>query len=586
MKEKIQPLLQQSLDALKQQGELPEDAQPVIKLDHCKDPAHGDFATNVAMMLAKPAKKNPRQLAELIIANLPKDALLDKVEIAGPGFINFFLAGVAQSAVISTVLTEGEAYGRSDVGKGEKVLVEFVSANPTGPLHVGHGRGAAFGAAVSDLLEAVGYQVDREYYVNDAGRQMNILAASIWLRYLALNGAKFAFPKNAYKGDYVIDIAKALQAQEGETLVRSVEQVFDNVPPDEGEDDGDKEAHIDALIVNARQLLGDQYDAVFQIGLQTVLDDIREDLSQFGVDFQHWFSEQTLMDEGAIQHALDRLKELGFTYEENGAVWFKSMEFGDDKNRVLQRKDGRTTYFASDVAYHLNKMERGYTMLVDVFGADHHGYVTRVRAGMRALGCSDDHFIVPIVQFAVLYRGGEKVQMSTRSGSFVTLRELREDIGTDAARFFYVTRKVEQHMDFDLDLAKSKTNENPVYYIQYAHARICSVLRQLAEKGYEYDKAQGLQSLSLLSTQHEKDVLTMLARYPEVLKNAATKFEPHLLANYLRALAHDFHVYYNAEQFIVDDAALRNARLCLVKATKQVLQNGLRLLNVSMPERM
>jgi arginyl-tRNA synthetase len=588
MKTKIQALLQQSLDALKASDVLPDSFIPSIKIDHCKDKAHGDLATNVALMASKQAKRNPRELAQKIIDALPEDAAVEKVEIAGPGFINFFLAKDVQTAVLKTILDEGNQYGRSNLGKGEKVLVEFVSANPTGPLHVGHGRGASFGAAVSDLLEAVGYSVDREYYVNDAGRQMNILATSIWLRYLLIKGLEFPFPVNGYKGDYVADIAKKLTEQEGDALLVSAQQLFENVPEDLSADgeSGDKEAHIDGLIFNAQKLLGEKYKTVFDLGLKIVLDDIREDLLEFGVEFQSWFSEQTLMDSNALQHSLDKLKELGFTYEKEGAVWFKSESFGDDKDRVLVRADGRTTYFASDVAYHLNKIERGYTMLVDVFGADHHGYVTRLRAAMRALDCNDDHFIVPLVQFASLYRSGEKVQMSTRSGSFVTIRELRDEIGTDAARFFYVMRKVEQHMDFDLDLAKSKSNENPVYYIQYAHARVCSVMRQLEEKNYSYDQAKGLASLALLTSDHEKALLTALARYPEVLQNAAKYFEPHALAVYLREFANYFHTYYNAEQFIVEDEALRNARLVLINAVKQVLSNGLTLLSVSAPEKM
>jgi len=587
MKQKIQKLIQTSVDQLKAQAILPGDVTPQIIVEHTRDKAHGDFASNVAMMLAKPAKRNPRELAELIIKNLPDDSLIKKVDIAGPGFINFFIVEGAQLEIINTILTQGEQFGRSNVGAGKRAHIEFVSANPTGPLHVGHGRGAAYGATLSDLLEAIGYDVHREYYVNDAGRQMNILAVSVWLRYLALHGEKFTFPVNGYKGEYVIGIAEKLKQQEGGNLVRPADEVFADVPADETPDGkGDKEAHIDAIILNARKLLAERYETLFQSGLKDILDGIKKDLHEFGVDYQTWFLESRLMDNGAVQHGLDRLEELGYLYKKDGATWFKSSEFGDEKDRVLVREDGRTTYFASDVAYHLQKIESGYDLIIDVLGSDHHGYVPRVRAAMRALGVDEQHFIAPLVQFAVLYRSGEKVQMSTRSGSFVTLKELFEEIGKDAARFFYVMRKVEQHMDFDLDLAKSKSNENPVYYIQYAHARMCSVMRQLAEKKWTYNQALGLANLDLLDNEHEKAVLTELSKYPEMLETAAIHYEPHSLVHYLRELATSFHSYYNASQFLVDDEKLRNARLCLVNATKQVIANGLSLLSVSTPEKM
>lgn len=586
MKQQLQSLLGASLAELKQQQVLPEDFEPKIIVEHARNKEHGDFASNLAMLCAKPAKRAPRELAELLVQNLPASSLVESVSIAGPGFINFKLAQGSQQAIVKTVLEQAQQFGRCDYGKGQKVLIEFVSANPTGPLHVGHGRGAAFGATLSSLMRAVGYEVDNEYYVNDAGRQMHILAVSLWLRYLALCGEEFPFPRNGYQGDYVIDIARDLEAKQGRELFISAGQVFSCVAGMMDDEEG-KEAYIDALIKQAQDLLGEQrYQLVFQQGLTAVLDDIKEDLEAYGVHFERWFSEQSLMDSGAIQHGLDRLVELGFTYEKEGALWFKSTEFGDDKDRVLQRADGRTTYFGSDVAYHLNKIERGYDLLIDIWGADHHGYIARVRAAMRALGVNDECFIVPLVQFASLYRSGEKVQMSTRSGSFVTLRELREEIGRDAARFFYVMRKVEQHMDFDLDLAKSKTNENPVFYIQYAHARICSVMRQLAEKSLSYDEALGLANLDLLTNDYEQALLTNLARYPEALLNAAKQHEPHLLINRLREIANAFHTYYNAEQFIVDDEKLRNARLCLINAVKQVLTNGLTLLSVDAPESM
>lgn len=587
MKQKLQQLLTKTLDQLKADNIIPEDANLQIRVDTTRDESHGDFATNIAMMLAKPVKKNPREIAELIVKNLPSVDWVEKVDIAGPGFINFFVSKSAQSAIVKTVLAEKAAFGCCDLGKGQKVHLEFVSANPTGPLHVGHGRGAAYGATLANLLEAAGYTVHREYYVNDAGRQMNILAASIWLRYLKLCGEGFAFPSNGYKGDYVIEIAQKLKDQVGDALKRTTDDVFDNVPADETKSGrGDKEAHIDGIIANAKKLLGDDYTKVFDLGLSEILSGIKEDLHEFGVDYQEWFSEKSLMDNGAVEHGLDCLAKKDFIYEKGGAKWFRSTQFGDEKDRVLVRDDGRTTYFASDVAYHVNKIERGFDLVIDVLGADHHGYVPRVRAAMRALGVDDQHFYAPLIQFAVLYREGEQVQMSTRSGSFVTLRELYEEVGVDAARFFYIMRKAQQHMDLDMDLAKSKTNENPVYYIQYAHARVCSVMRQLNEKAMTYDESMGLAKLDLLTSDYEKTIFTQLNRYPEVIKMTAKNFEPHLLANYLRELANALHTYYNAEQFLVEDDALRSARLCLINAVKQVIFNGLTLLNVSSPEKM
>ena len=584
MKENLQALIKASLKSLQEQQVLPETITPNIVIDRTKNPEHGDFSCNIALMLAKPASKPPRQLAELIIENLPASDEVIKMDIAGPGFINFFLSKDLAQSIVKTVLTQGGSFGHSQLGKGKRVLVEFVSANPNGPLHVGHGRGAAYGATIADLLEAIGYQVDREYYVNDAGRQMHILAVSVWLRYLALFGESCPFPNNGYQGDYVIGIAEKLKANEGDALHLSCDEIFECVKAIN--DDEDKEAYVDALIVQAKAMLGDKYQALFNIGLTEILQDIKADLEDYGVVYQNWFSEQSLMDANAVEHGIQKLTELGFVEEIEGALWFKSTEFGDDKDRVLKRKDGRTTYFASDVAYHLNKVERGYDFIIDVFGADHHGYVTRVRAAMRALGVSDKNFVIPLVQFASLYRNGEKLPMSTRTGSFVTLRELRDEIGKDAARFFYVMRRMEQHLDFDLDLAKSQSNENPVYYMQYAHARICSVMLQLKEKQMSFDQELGLAHLDLLTIAHEQAILKLLTAYPEALEKSASQYEPHILINFLRELANAFHAYYNAAQFIVEDDKLRCARLCLAQAVKQVLLNGLTLLNVSSPEKM
>lgn len=587
MKEQLQQIIESAISTLKTQGVLAEDTQANIRLDYTKDKSHGDLACNIALMLAKAAGKKPRDLAQQIVDALPEHEAINKVEIAGPGFLNFFLSDANQYEVVGTVLEKAEQYGRCKAGNNEKVLVEFVSANPTGPLHVGHGRGAAYGAALSDLLEAAGFDVHREYYVNDAGRQMNILATSVWLRYLALCGEEFCFPRNGYQGDYIIDIARSLHEAHGDALLVDQKALYLNVAADEDDEgNGDKEAHIDGLIHNAQELLGDKYTLVFDAGLNAILDDIREDLGEFGAHYQNWFSEKSLMDKHRIDEAIQRLQAGGFIFEENGALWFRSTEFGDDKDRVVKRDNGQTTYFASDIAYHMEKLDRGFDRLINIWGADHHGYMARVKAAMQALGLPPEKLDIQLVQFAILYRGDERVQMSTRSGSFVTLRELREEVGNDAARFFYVLRKADQHMDFDLELAKSETKDNPVYYIQYAHARVCSVQRKLAEQNLSWDKVQGLENTALLTTDYEKDLAKQLALYPEQLKRSALNYEPHTLAHFLRDLASDFHTYYNAEKVLVEDAALRNARLTLSEAVRQVLANGLKILGVSAPESM
>ena len=562
--------------------ELPEQ----ISIERTRDRAHGDFACNIAMVLAKLARSKPRELAERIVAHLPASAQVAQIAIAGPGFINFTMAESAYQAVLAEIVEAGEAFGRSDLGQDKHVQVEFVSANPTGPLHVGHGRGAAYGATVADLLAAVGFRVHREYYVNDAGRQMEILATSVWLRYLELAGEALSFPSNGYKGDYVWDIAASLHRELGDALRHPASDVFANIPLDEPQG-GDKEAHIDALTLRAKEMLGAaDYRRVFDRGLDTILADIRQDLEEFGVAYEQWYSERSLVESGKVDQAIERLQAAGHIYEQEGALWFRSTDFGDEKDRVVVRDNGVKTYFASDIAYHMEKLERGFERVIDVWGADHHGYVPRVKAALSALGDDPAKLDVLLVQFAILYRGGERVQMSTRSGSFVTLRELRDEVGNDAARFFYVMRKCEQHMDFDLDLAKSQSNDNPLFYIQYAHARVCSVLRQLDEKGLSYDQAAGLRHAPLLSESHETELLRSLSRYPEVLEAAALNHEPHQLAHYLRELANDFHTYYNAHQFLVDEAGLRDARLTLIQAARQVLANGLALLGVSAPESM
>ncbi len=585
MKQIIATLLSRAIERLAGK-ELPAEVASVAPyIERTRDPQHGDFATNVAMTMSRVARKSPREIAGLIVGALPSSEFIAGVEIAGPGFINFRLTPLARQEEIRSIHAAGEAYGRNETGTGKRVIVEFVSANPTGPLHVGHGRHAAFGATVANLLEASGYDVHREYYVNDAGRQMDILAASVWLRYLEMGGETFPFPSNGYRGGYIREIAATLRDRESARLHRAPEQVFDGVPEDAPA--GDREAHIDGVIANMRRLLGEKdYRLVLDGGLAGILADIRDDLEEFGVAMDRWFSERSLTDSGLVEQIIESLRGGGLAYEKDGALWFRASDFGDDKDRVLVRENGQTTYIASDIAYHLDKRRRGFDTLLDVLGADHHGYVARVRAGLEALGEPGDSLEVRMVQFAVLYRGGEKVQMSTRSGDFVTLRELREEVGDDAARLFYVLRSNDQHLDFDLELAKSHTADNPVYYIQYAHARICSVFRQLHEKEMDWSLEAGLAALDLLAEEHESALMTGLSRYPEVVELAAVNRAPQTLVHYLRDLAYDFHTYYNSHTFLVDQDDLRCARLALISAAQVVIRNGLTLLGVSAPESM
>ncbi|HEX7375046.1 MAG TPA: arginine--tRNA ligase [Steroidobacteraceae bacterium] len=585
MKYLIEKLVRDALASLATELQLAAISQIEPVVERTRDSRHGDFATNVAMQLAKAAQRKPRDLAQALITALPPNDLVAKVEIAGPGFINFHLTPGAYHQELLRVHELGTAYGRSQLGAGRRVMVEYVSANPTGPLHVGHGRHAAFGASLSNLLDAAGFKVHREYYINDAGRQMEILAASVWLRYLECFGEQFPFPSNGYRGDYLHPISNKLVEKAGRTLVRPASQVFANLPPDAPA--GDKDVYIDAVIARAKELVGaDGFRQAFNLALGDILDDIKADLEEFGVRYDEWFSERSLADNGAIDRALDLLRKHGVVYEKDGAEWFRATDFGDEKDRVVVRENGLKTYFASDIAYHLHKRERGHEHLIDVLGSDHHGYVARVRAGLVAMGQPADCLEVRLMQFVTLYRGGEKVQMSTRSGEFITLRELRREVGNDAARFFYVMRSNDQHLDFDMQLATSKSNENPVYYIQYAHARVCSVLRQLREKGMEFDAARGKAGLHRLAEPHEQALLASLSRYPELVESAAMQRAPHAMVHYLRELATDFHAYYNAHQFLVDDAELRDARLVLIQGLRQVVRNGLGLLGVSAPEAM
>ena len=582
MRSHITRLLEQSLQRLSDAGALRLPDEVTVSVERTRDSAHGDLASNIALLLAKTAGTKPRDLAQRIADNLPPSAHVSRVEIAGPGFINFFLSERSGQAVIEAIHAAGDRYGRSDLGRGEKILVEFVSTNPTGPLHVGHGRGAAYGAAVANLLDACGYDVTREYYVNDAGRQMDILALSVWLRYLELRGSPVSFPENAYQGDYIREIAAGLGARSGMDFMPDTPGL-----PTAITGIADPEDRLDATIEYAKQHLGTAaYQAIHTAARSEILRDIRTELESMNIRFDNWYSEQSLFDSGKVDACIERLRQGGELYHENGAAWFRSTHYGDEKDRVVVRENGQKTYFASDIAYHLDKFARGFDRVIDVWGADHHGYIPRVKGALKALGEDPERLEILLVQFAVLYRGSVKVQMSTRSGNYVTLRDLCAEIGKDAARFFYVTRRSEQHLDFDLELAKSQSNDNPVYYIQYAHARICSVLEQLRTRNLEYRPERALTNLTLLRTEHELALLRTLPKYPEVLIAAAGSREPHQLAFYLRDLATEFHGYYNSHQFLIEDVRLREARLALVAAVRQVIRNGLAILGISAPETM
>ena len=571
------PLKQHLKDHLNQAllSTFPEMEGLQYSLERPKQAAHGDYATNIALLLAKRVHQPPREVAQKIVDSLTFSSLIAKIEIAGAGFINFTLTNYAREKILNEILEQGELFGKSPPN-GLHVLIEFVSANPTGPLHVGHGRGAAYGASLSNLLEAAGYSVWKEYYVNDAGRQMDILALSTWLRYLEYSGIYLPFPDNAYQGDYVRIMGELLARRDGKQYLVSETNFLSAIHAN------DNETRIDQYIDQMKQLLCHDYEQVHTFALETQLEGCRKDLESFGVTFDCWFSEKSLIDSGKIEAVLKKLGDGGYLYDSEGAIWFKSTLFGDEKDRVVRRENGQTTYFASDIAYHLDKFDRNFDRMINIWGADHHGYIARVKGALTALRLPSERLEIALVQFAVLWRGKEKISMSTRSGQFIPLADLCEEVGNDAARFFYVLRKSDQHLDFDLELAKAQKNDNPVYYIQYAHARITSVL----ELAQEIPLKAKDNEPDLLTNPHEQSLLKRLADYPSIIETASADLSPHLIAYYLRDLAAELHSYYNAVQFLVSDELLRAARLTLITATGQVLRNGLTMLGVSAPKRM
>ena len=583
MQEYIKQLLTNAISDMKSSGKLNEDIVCDIHITRSKDKSHGDFSANTALQLSASVNIPARELAQEWKEKISGDPAFSKIEIAGPGFLNFYIHESKHADVLDSILSKQNEFGRTNINAGNKVHFEFVSANPTGPLHVGHGRGAAYGATIANLLEATGYDVYREYYVNDAGRQIDILTISVWLRYLELCGETISFPSNAYQGDYIWDIAAGIHREYEDKYRHPSATWMPQLKPNDPQE-GDKESNLDVIISNSKNLIGeDGYDVFTKRSLDTITDDIKNDLELFGVHFNNWYSEKSLVLSNKVNSALNVLAQNGHTYEKDGALWFRSTEFGDEKDRVLVRENGQPTYFASDVAYHFDKFERGFDFMIDIWGADHHGYIARINAAIEALGNDNKRLRILLVQFANLYENGEKLSMSTRSGEFVTLRQLRKQVGKDAARFFYVMRKCEQHLDFDLDLATSQSQDNPVYYVQYAHARICSIFEQ-AGNPETYDIANA--DHSLLSQEQEKNLIKSLSQFPEKVLAAAEQLAPHTIVNYLRELATAFHSFYNAHQVLVEENSLRNARLKLILATRIVLRNGLTLLDVSAPNKM
>ena len=561
MKEVLHRLILQAIDRLRAQEVLPGDASVPFVVERTRTREHGDFATNAAMLLAKPARKNPRAVAEQLVAALPQSTQISKVEIAGPGFINFFLGADAYHSEIARVLESGAEYGRNENGAEKMAGVEFVSANPTGPLHVGHGRNAAIGDCIARILAANGWAVRREFYYNDAGAQIQNLALSVQARARGLTPDSPDWPQDGYRGDYIADIATAYLTGQSASA----------------------DGHIVVAAADA-----DNLEAIREFAVAYLRHEQDLDLKAFGVTFDVYFLESSLYGGGKVEDTVRELVSHGHTYEEGGALWLRTTDFGDDKDRVMRKSDGTFTYFVPDVAYHRSKWLRGYQRAITVLGSDHHGSLARVKAGLQALNAGippgwPDYLLY---QMVTVMRGGEEVKLSKRAGSYVTLRDLIEEVGRDATRYFLVARKSDSQLIFDIDLARSQSNDNPVYYIQYAHARVCSVLRQAAERGIDWNRTNGLKHLARLDNEHEAALMTELSRYPETVEAAATNLEPHLVAQYLRDLAYALHTYYHAHAFLVDDADLRDARLALIVAVRQVLANGLDLLGVSAPESM
>ncbi len=575
----IKQSISDSLVTLHKTGVLPEVIEPEVQLT--RESAHGDYSSNVALALASSAKMAACDLADRIIAELPKSDFIEQVAVAGPGFINFHLKETAYAEVVLEVVRQGSQYGCAPAGSRGRALLEFVSANPTGPLHIGHGRGAAFGAALANILKANGYSVECEYYVNDCGRQMEMLSLSVWLRYLELCGVNVEFPAKAYHGDYIWDIAAQLHRQQGEQFYVASWQP--EMPNDS--DDETQEKHLDYLLSCMKQELGTKhYSTVYAEALNMMMEVIKAELKLFGIVYDRWFFESSLRSEDHINKAIAQLEAHGTLYGKEGARWFRSTDFGDEKDRVLVRSNKQSTYFAADIAYHLDKYQRDYDLVINIWGADHHGYVARLRAAIAALGLDADKLHVILVQFVNLYQSGLKTAMSTRSGQFIPLASIRKQIGSDAMHLFYMMRKYTQHIDFDVELAKSQSNDNPLYYLQYAHARICSVFRQMEQQGYHHTVVAA--ELDRLKEAEERTLMKSLLRYTSVLSTAAETKEPQVLLEYLRELATDFHSYYNHYRFLVEDEQLRNARLILITAVKHILFNGLTMLGASAPESM
>ena len=581
MIEKIQSNLVRILEDLYGDSHLNID-ELKINLQENNDKKHGDLASNIALILAKPLKKNPQEIANSIRDSFITDEEITKIEVAGPGFINFFLSTKTHSEVLNEISAKKELFGKSET-KNQNVLIEYVSSNPTGPLHVGHGRGAAFGSVLGALLKEAGFKVDEEYYVNDFGRQMNILAASLWLRYAQLFNESITMIENGYQGEYLISIAEKLKEDHSDKFYRNYDSIVELLKTEIQDD----EIFTDSVVVAIQSALENDFNFLRDFALQAILELIKRDLLDFGVEHNFWFSESSLYDikenqASQVDLAIEDLKSRGFVYEKEDALWFKSSEFGDDKDRVLKRGNGEYTYFASDVAYHSKKYDRGYDRVINIWGSDHHGYTPRVQAAMEATNRDPEKLEIVYIQFANLLRAGKKVTMSTRSGEFITLRELMDEVTTEAARFFYINRKADQHLDFDLDLAKDQSKDNPLYYIQYAHARICSVLKKSNAQIMDLERAD----LTLLDTEKEIEIQKTLNQYPTLIERAAKSSEPHLLCYYLKDLSGLFHSYYNSEKFIIEDKKLMASRLFLLKGVKQVLVNGLSILGIKAPEEM